>query len=60
MGKIMDVLLDLLFPPKCAFCGALMEHSGTGVCPRCEAALPYRSDDQVLREINGFPAAITL
>ena len=59
MGKIMDVLLDLLFPPKCAFCGALMEHSGAGVCPRCEAALPYRSDDQVLREINGFSAAIT-
>ena len=31
-------LLDLLFPPRCAFCGAL---GGHGVCPACERALPW-------------------
>ena len=59
MRNIADAFLDLLFPPKCAFCGALMEYAGGGVCPRCESALPFRPDDQVLREINGLPAAVT-
>ena len=31
-------LLDLLFPPRCAFCGALLDGED-GVCPACEAAL---------------------
>ncbi|MBE7004489.1 MAG: ComF family protein [Ruminococcaceae bacterium] len=31
------LLLDLLFPPKCPFCGALDVH---GVCSKCEKALP--------------------
>ena len=30
--------LDLLFPPRCAFCGALLDGEN-GVCPACEAAL---------------------
>lgn len=38
MWKIKEALLDLLFPPKCAFCG---EHGIHGVCPKCEKALPY-------------------
>lgn len=59
MGKITTALLDLLFPPKCAFCGALMEHTGSGVCPRCESVLPFIPDGKVLREAGGFPAAVT-
>lgn len=61
MGKInlKAALLDLLFPPKCAFCGALMEHTGSGVCPRCSSVLPFIPDNKVLREVNGFPAAVT-
>lgn len=31
-------ILDLLFPPKCAFCG---KHDIHGVCSECEKALPY-------------------
>lgn len=34
------VLLDLLFPPKCAFCGALVEEGD--VCASCAGALPFR------------------
>ncbi len=30
-------LLDLLFPPKCAFCAKIGAH---GVCAACERALP--------------------
>ena len=59
MKRAVSYLLDLLFPPKCAFCGALMEHTGSGVCPRCSSALPFLPDNRVLREVNTFPAAVT-
>ena len=36
--SIKDSLLDLLFPPRCAFCGAVGVH---GVCGDCRKALPY-------------------
>ena len=32
-----DALLDLLFPPRCAFCGTVGVH---GVCESCRGALP--------------------
>lgn len=35
-------LLDLLFPPKCPFCGRVLD--AAGVCPRCEAALPWAGE----------------
>ena len=36
----MTALLDLLFPPRCPFCGALLEKSGPMACPACREALP--------------------
>ncbi len=38
--KIVDSLLDLLFPRKCAFCHRLTQ-DGALVCPRCRETLPY-------------------
>ena len=60
MGK--DLLRDLLFPPRCAFCGRLMDAQGDGVCPDCEGDLPYREGDARLRFIGGegFPCAAAL
>ncbi len=34
-------LLDLLFPPKCAFCGRVMDDPGDGICPTCVKELPW-------------------
>lgn len=50
--------LDLLFPPRCAFCGTLMDRSGDGVCPACEGRLPYIGDGQALRRVGDFPCAV--
>lgn len=35
----LDWLLDLLFPPKCPFCGTLLE-KGALLCPDCQKSLP--------------------
>ena len=36
--RIKEIFLDLLFPPRCAFCQEFGVH---GVCPSCEKSLPY-------------------
>ena len=40
MGFI-SLLLDLLFPPKCVFCGKLLDGSDSGFCEKCAKALPF-------------------
>ena len=44
-----DALLDLFFPPKCAFCARVGVH---GVCDACEKTLPRT--ERPLREGAGF------
>lgn len=34
-------LLDVLFPPKCAFCGRVMDDPRQEICPRCISSLPW-------------------
>ena len=43
--------LDLLFPPKCPFCGRIVEKKG--ICPKCEKDLPWTAGKEVLREESG-------
>lgn len=47
--KITDILLDLLFPPKCPFCQKVQD--APGMCPSCEASLPRT--DESLRTLRG-------
>lgn len=56
---IKDNILDILFPPKCAFCGALMERTGSGACPVCEKALPFRPEGRILQKAGQFDCAVT-
>ena len=37
--SLWSTFLDLLFPPRCAFCGALLDGEAGGVCAACEKAL---------------------
>ena len=55
-----EAILNLLFPPKCAFCGALMEEPADGLCPACRSSLPYPSGKGELRTVGGFPCAVAL
>ncbi len=38
--NIREGILDLLYPPKCAFCGNLVTRGDRGVCPACLRDLP--------------------
>ena len=49
--------LDLLFPPRCAFCGGLLDGEAGGVCAGCEKALPYVEEGQSLRALDFGPCA---
>ena len=52
-GKAVSAILDLLFPPKCAFCGQLIEKGD--ICKTCENSLPFREEEtrsQLIGENN--------
>lgn len=54
-------ILDLFFPPRCAFCGDLLERPGD-VCGACEKALPRREAGDILRTVGerGYPCAVAM
>ena len=43
MSKLVDGILDTLFPPKCAFCRRPLRRGESGMCGECAAGLPRRS-----------------
>ena len=38
--SLKESLLDILFPPRCAFCRRLLRRGESGMCGRCAASLP--------------------
>lgn len=38
-------LLDLLYPPKCPFCGRVLERGEVGWCASCQNELPWTEPD---------------
>lgn len=49
--RVLEIILDLLFPPKCPFCAKVLDRPG--ICPKCETALPWTEDTEALREDPG-------
>jgi len=49
--NVLESLLDLLFPPKCPFCGRVLDKAG--ICPNCEKELPWTQDAEALWEGPG-------
>ena len=41
MSGPVEWLLDLLFPPKCVFCGKVLSGGERGFCARCQKELPW-------------------
>lgn len=49
--KIWENFLDLLYPPKCPFCGKVGQ--ARGICPACHKALPWTEGEQGLKTLPG-------
>ncbi len=49
--RILERILDLLFPPKCPFCGRVLEHQG--ICGECRSALPWTGEGEDLWDLGG-------
>ncbi len=41
MKALLDFFLDLLFPPRCIFCGKLLRDEEEVCCEKCHKELPY-------------------
>lgn len=48
--KLLDMLLDLVFPVKCPFCGKVQDVPG--ICPACMKSLPWTDEAYGLRELD--------
>ena len=49
--RFVETILNLLFPPKCSFCGKVQDTPG--ICPKCEKELPWIPDAEAVREGPG-------
>ena len=45
--KLLSSFLDLLFPPKCPFCGRVLD--APGICDACRKVLPWTEGADALR-----------
>lgn len=53
-------LLDLLYPPKCAFCESVLKDSRRMVCPGCEETLPWLSEADRLQTGEHFSRCLSI
>ena len=51
MSGPLGFVLDLLFPPKCVFCGKVLDAGEDGLCARCQRELPWLTDGEA--ELTG-------
>jgi ComF family protein len=49
--KVWDALLNLLFPPKCPFCGRVLD--APAVCDDCDRSLPWTKEAESERKLAG-------
>ena len=58
MKRFGQALLDLLYPPKCAFCRKLVT-DGRMLCPDCESRLPVPEKEMQSQKISGLAVCLS-
>lgn len=58
MNRFFESLINLLFPPKCPFCGKVLD--AVGICSKCEKDLPWLPEEQVVMTDKDLTCAAPL
>ncbi len=58
MSRIGERLLDLIYPPKCAFCRRLVRNSRM-LCVNCEQNLPYTEKEMQRQSISSLAVCLS-
>ncbi|MBS1402170.1 MAG: ComF family protein [Oscillospiraceae bacterium] len=56
--KLWNALLDLLYPPRCAFCHRLVASSAVTICEACRKNLPY-TENRAQQKMNFVAACVS-
>lgn len=57
MNRLCSILLDLLYPPKCPFCGRVLEQGEDGLCAECQRELPWTREGRT--PVEGCDACLS-
>ena len=55
--KALSAVLELIYPPRCPFCGRLLERGEDGLCARCQRSLPWTPEQG--REVDFCDACLS-
>ena len=58
MNRLFEKIINLFFPPKCPFCGKVLDE--VGICPVCEKDLPWIPEEQVVKTEKDLTCAAPL
>ena len=56
---IWEELLRLVYPPKCVFCGTLLEREEQDACKACPAELPWTDESSAVRTGRAFSRCVS-
>lgn len=59
MNRLMEALLDLLFPPRCIFCTRLLAPQEQDLCTACRQNLPWLAGDAAEQPGEGFSLCVS-
>ena len=51
---LLQKLLDLVYPPRCVYCGGLLDHASPDPCHRCQKHLPWTEGETCLQKGKYF------
>jgi ComF family protein len=57
--SVLSEILDLLFPPKCIFCGKFLKKGEDCLCPRCAETLPFTKGAAAVRKGDYFDVCVS-
>lgn len=58
-SKVIEFILDLLYPPRCVFCRALLRNDEKDLCTKCQPELPWITGEQARQKLEFVSTCIS-